>query len=84
MVFRGDATRPVHIKIRYRGAAVEASLLSVPDILVSSDRPFRAVLHPKGERKVSLVCKEPVWGVTPGQSCVMYQDERVVGGGIIG
>lgn len=84
VVFRGDATRPVHIKIRYRGAAVEASLLSVPDILVSSDRPFRAVLHPKGERKVSLVCKEPVWGVTPGQSCVMYQDERVVGGGIIG
>ena len=84
VVFRGDATRPVHIKIRYRGAAVEASLLSVPDILVSSDRPFREVLHPKGERKVSLVCKEPVWGVTPGQSCVMYQDERVVGGGIIG
>lgn len=26
---------------------------------------------------------EPVWAVTPGQSCVMYQDNKVVGGGII-
>lgn len=26
---------------------------------------------------------EPVWGVTPGQSLVLYQDGRVVGGGLI-
>jgi tRNA-specific 2-thiouridylase len=27
--------------------------------------------------------EEPVWGVTPGQSVVMYQEDRLVGGGII-
>jgi len=27
---------------------------------------------------------EPVWGVTPGQSLVLYKDGLVVGGGIIG
>lgn len=26
---------------------------------------------------------QDVWGVTPGQSCVIYQDQLVVGGGII-
>ena len=27
---------------------------------------------------------QPVWGVTPGQSLVLYKDGLVVGGGIIG
>jgi len=30
-----------------------------------------------------LVFASPVWGVTPGQSVVLYADELVVGGGII-
>ena len=30
-----------------------------------------------------LTFASPVWGVTPGQSVVLYQDELVVGGGII-
>ena len=30
-----------------------------------------------------LVFASPVWGITPGQSVVLYEDELVVGGGII-
>ena len=32
----------------------------------------------------TLTFATPVWAVTPGQSCVLYQDNCVVGGGIIG
>ncbi len=68
--FRGDASRPVFAKIRYRSLAEEA--------MVSID------LH-KGVRPfyVNLKFANSVWGVTPGQSCVIYQDNLVVGGGII-
>lgn len=66
VVFRGDATRPVQAKIRYRSQAVEV-------ILHIGDSPLC----------VNLQFAEDVWGITPGQSCVMYQDNMVVGGGII-
>lgn len=33
--------------------------------------------------KLKVKFDEPVWGLTPGQSVVLYQDGRVVGGGII-
>ncbi|QRN41322.1 MAG: tRNA 2-thiouridine(34) synthase MnmA [Neisseriaceae bacterium] len=35
------------------------------------------------KKKIRLVFKEPVWGATPGQSAVIYQDDICLGGGII-
>ena len=34
--------------------------------------------------RIRLQFEQAVWGITPGQSLVMYQDGRVVGGGILG
>lgn len=45
-------------------------------------RASEATLTIEGD-KAMLTFAEPVWGVTPGQSLVLYQDGRVVGGGII-
>lgn len=35
------------------------------------------------DNQLSLHFHEPVWGVTPGQSLVLYQNDLVVGGGIL-
>ena len=54
-------------KIRYRSKAVEIR-----------------ELHTDEQTQISsLVFSEPIWGVTPGQSVVLYDDDLVVGGGII-
>jgi tRNA U34 2-thiouridine synthase MnmA/TrmU len=33
--------------------------------------------------KLKIHFSSPVWGVTPGQSLVLYKDGLVVGGGVI-
>ena len=60
---------PITAKVRYRSKAVEVSNLQ---IFQSSNNQI-----------VSLTFSSPVWGVTPGQSVVLYQDNLVIGGGII-
>lgn len=44
-------------------------------------RAFVRPLEQAGEWRVLF--DESVWAVTPGQSCVFYRDNRLVGGGII-
>ncbi len=57
----------VQVRIRYRSAAVDAELMSYPD----------------SNAELTLQTQTPVWGVTPGQSLVIYKDGLVIGGGII-
>ena len=45
--------------------------------------PARATLYPSGEGEVAVSFDEPQRAITPGQSVVFYQDDLVVGGGII-
>ena len=54
-------------KVRYRSRAVEIE---------------SPILNDKSQIS-SLKFSEPIWGVTPGQSVVIYQDNLVIGGGII-
>ncbi len=46
------------------------------------DKGTPAKLYPEDNR-IKVVFEKPVFGVTPGQSAVFYEDEDVVGGGII-
>ena len=56
-------------RIRYKSPASPAKLL------------FDDNLETSGH--IRLQFEEPVWGVTPGQSVVLYKDGLVVGGGLI-
>ena len=61
----------VQARIRYKSPAVEACLSSLGSPSTNDTSSHR------------ITFSSPVWGVTPGQSLVMYKDNLVVGGGII-
>ena len=57
---------------------------------VSTESPITAKVRYRSQaveatlkNESCLVFATPVWGITPGQSVVLYQDDLVVGGGII-
>ena len=42
--------------------------------------PARATIHPRADGRVGVWFDEPQSAVTPGQSCVLYNGDRVLGG----
>ena len=72
----------VQARIRYKSPAVPARLLPIANTqLPISNSP---TLPLEGELEgASITFSTPVWGVTPGQSMVIYKDDLVIGGGII-
>jgi tRNA-specific 2-thiouridylase len=68
-----DAPQPGHkyqVRTRYRAPLVGCELLW-------------EIGSPKGAPKGELVLDEDIRAIAPGQSAVMYDGDRVVGGGIV-
>jgi tRNA-specific 2-thiouridylase len=42
-----------------------------------------AIIEPIGRDQVKVTFKKPQWAITPGQSVVFYEEDLVLGGGII-
>lgn len=61
---------PITAKVRYRSKAVPVKEIK------------SQIINHKSQIS-SLLFSEPIWGITPGQSVVLYSDDLVVGGGII-
>jgi len=49
----------------------------------STTEPVSARLHGRGPEQIAAILDEPQAGVAPGQACVFYDGERVLGGGWI-
>jgi tRNA-specific 2-thiouridylase len=43
----------------------------------------KATIEPVHDNTVRVIFEKPQWAITPGQSIVLYQDDLVIGGGII-
>ncbi|MBR2487406.1 MAG: tRNA 2-thiouridine(34) synthase MnmA [Paludibacteraceae bacterium] len=67
----------VQARIRYKSPAIPARLLPI----ANTQLPIANT--PTLSEGASVHFVSPVWGVTPGQSLVMYKDNLVVGGSII-
>lgn len=78
-------------RIRYKSPAVPAHLSPISNCqspIANTQSPISNCQSPIANNPTlpegaSIHFVSPVWGVTPGQSLVMYKDGLVVGGGII-
>ena len=78
-------------RIRYKSPAVPAHLSPIANTqspISNCQSPISNTQSPIANtptlpEEASIHFVSPVWGVTPGQSLVMYKDGLVVGGGII-
>ena len=68
-------SRIVEVQLRYRSRPIEAKLtpMQATDSDISSKRPYRC----------SLTFEKPQFSITPGQAAVFYDNEILLGGGLI-
>jgi len=81
-----------HLLGRNRCQVERLNWIAMPDLIEplrvaakirSRHTPAHALIEPRGDGGVTVTFDTPQAGVTPGQACVFYQDETIVGGGWI-
>ena len=78
------AQQQVHLReINWLGGEVPLSGVSVSVKLRSVQPPVAATFQMQGEGRGIVTLTEPTFGVAPGQAAVIYDGERVLGGGWI-
>ncbi|MGB9152771.1 MAG: tRNA 2-thiouridine(34) synthase MnmA [Alphaproteobacteria bacterium] len=70
-------------EINWLGGEMPASAIPVTVKLRSAQPPIAATFQMQGEGRGILTLTEPTFGVAPGQAGVIYDGERVLGGGWI-
>ncbi len=70
-------------EVNWLGAAPMAAGERVQVKLRSAQEAAPAVLAPLGGGRAAVTLDEPAFGVAPGQACVFYDGDRVLGGGWI-
>ncbi len=78
------ATRRVAVgEVNWLGATAPAAAIRVAVKLRSGQPPLPATLALQGDDG-EVMLDEPAFGAAPGQACVFYDGDRVLGGGWIG
>jgi tRNA-specific 2-thiouridylase len=49
----------------------------------SAQPPVKASITPSADAQASITLNDPYEGIAPGQACVVYDGDRVLGGGWI-
>src|SRR5579864_1652359 len=76
------ATRVPFDRVNWLAAPPDAAGVRVAVKLRSAQPPVPAMLRLDGDHGTAVL-DEPVFGVAPGQACVAYDGDRVLGGGWI-
>ncbi len=70
-------------EINWLGGPLPAEGMEVAVKLRSAQPPVSGRLSMDGQGRGKVLLDEPALGVAPGQACVFYQEDRVLGGGWI-
>lgn len=77
-----QTARAVIKEINWLGDALPAAGLDIEVKLRSAQNPQAATIHwNQADDFAEITLNAPVYGIAPGQACVIYEDSQVLGGG---